>query len=68
MTTFKNELSFFFFPRQKPADVRQSASHLTAAEVLQEVGKALDDVGVFRTVSVGVTDEDFGAGPRPLRV
>lgn len=46
----------------------QSSSHLAAAEVLQEVGEALDDAGVFRTVSVGVTDEDFGAGPRPLRV
>lgn len=45
-----------------------SPSHLTVAEVLQEVGEALDDVGVFGTVSVGVTDEHFGAGPRPLRV
>lgn len=68
LTTSKNELSFYFFPPQKPANVRQSASHLTAAEVLQEVGKALDDAGVLRTVSIGVTDEDFGAGPRPLRI
>lgn len=44
------------------------ASHLTVAEVLQEVGKALYNTGVFGTVSVGVTDEDFGSGPRALRV
>ena len=43
-------------------------SHLTVAEVLQEVGEALDDAGVLGTVSVGVTDEDFGSRPRPLRV
>lgn len=42
--------------------------HLTAAEVLQEVGEALDDAGVFGTVPAGVADEDFGAGPRPLAV
>lgn len=42
--------------------------HLTVAEVLQEVGKALDDTGVFGTVSVGVTDEDFGTRPRSLCV
>lgn len=41
-------------------------SHLTAAEVLQEEGEALDDTDVFGTVSVRVADEDFGAGPRPL--
>lgn len=44
------------------------SSHLAAAEVLQEVGEALDDAGVFRTVSTGVTDEHFGARPRPLGV
>lgn len=44
------------------------ASHLTVAEVLKEVGKVLNDAGVFGTVSVRVTDEDFGPGPRPLRV
>lgn len=43
-------------------------SHLTATEVLQEVGEALDDASVFRAVSAGVADEDFGAGPGSLRV
>lgn len=42
-------------------------SHLTVAEVLQEVGEALYNTGVFGRVSVGVTDEDFGSGPLPLR-
>lgn len=46
----------------------QCLAHLTAAKVLQEVGEALDDAGVFRTVSIGVTDEDFWAGPWPLRI
>lgn len=41
---------------------------LTAAEVLQEVGEALDDAGVLGTIPAGVTDEDFGAGPRALAV
>lgn len=48
--------------------VHVSSSHLTVAEVLQEVGEALDDAGVFGTVSVGVTDEDFGTRPRPFCV
>lgn len=49
-------------------EVCASVSHLTVTEVLQEVGEALDDAGVFGTVSAGVADEDFGAGPRPLCV
>lgn len=46
----------------------RSELHLTAAEVLQEVGEALDDAAVFGAVSARVADEDFGAWPRPLRV
>lgn len=45
-----------------------SALHLAAAEVLEEVGEALDDVAVLGAVSTRVAEEDFGAGPRPLRV
>lgn len=41
---------------------------LTATEVLQEVGEALDDAGVLGTIPAGVTDKDFGAGPRALAV
>lgn len=44
-----------------------SPSHLAVAEVLQEVGEALDDAGVLGTVSVGVADEDLGTRPRALR-
>lgn len=43
-----------------------STLHLAAAEVLQEVGEALDDAAVFGAVSGGVAEEDFGAGPGPL--
>ncbi len=57
----------FIFPNIQPL-FGLSPSHLTVAEVLQEVGEALNDAGVLRTVSVGVTDEDFGAGPWTLRV
>lgn len=43
-----------------------SALHLASAEVLQEVGEALDDAAVFGAVPGGVAEEDFGAGPGPL--
>lgn len=66
--SIKNVIYNFVFPPYHPGLSGLSVSHLTAAEVLQEVGEALDDAGVFWTVSAGVTDEDFGAGPRPLRV
>ncbi len=42
---------------------RKVKPDLTAAEVLQEEGEALDDGEVFGTVSAGVTDEDLGSGP-----
>lgn len=44
------------------------ALHLAAAEVLQEVGEALDDAAVSGAVSVRVADEDLGPGPRAFRV
>lgn len=40
--------------------------YLTATEVLQEEGKALDDGGVFGAVFAWVADEDFGPRPGPL--
>lgn len=43
-----------------------SEPYLTATEVLEEEGKALDDGGVFGAVFAGVADEDLGPGPGPL--
>lgn len=40
--------------------------YLAAAEVLEEEGEGLDHAAVFGTVSVGVTQKDFGTRPGPL--
>lgn len=44
----------------------RTGAHRTAAKILQEEGKALDDREMFGAVFSGVADEDFGPRPRSL--
>lgn len=40
--------------------------HLTATEILEEVGEALDHIHVVLAVFTGVAEEDLGLWPEPV--
>lgn len=51
------------YPAEKK---RLQIAHLTAAEVLQEVGKTPDNVHVILAIFTGIAEEDLWPRPEPL--
>lgn len=49
-----------------PGKRRDWIPHLAATEVLEEVGKTLDDIHVILAVFTGIAEEDLRPRPEPL--
>lgn len=49
-----------------PGKRRDQIPHLAATEVLEEVGKTLDDIHVILAIFTGIAEEDLRPRPEPL--